>query len=127
MFSSIFREEAHWAALGLQNRRSFTVDKLNKNIFKITQIFIHHKYTNDSAYNDIALYKLENELVFTLTIRPICLYTSMEIPSFLRHQATVAGWGQADTGNHHDCMFIIHTYTYVLYEKLFRFFPGTEI
>ena len=92
------RAKANWAALGLLNRSSITADKLNKNIFKISQMYTHPKYKPTSAYADVVLYKLENAIIFTPSIRPICLYASNEKPSISYLPATIAGWGPVDTG-----------------------------
>lgn len=48
-----------------------------------------------SRYNDIALYKLAKEVIFSEYILPICLNTD---PSLIMNELIATGWGQTEDG-----------------------------
>ena len=75
-----------WILLGLLSKEEATEDKLNENIFRIVQRFNH------------SLYKMEKPIVLSPTIRPVCLYTSEELPTDYDSKASVTGWGRTDAG-----------------------------
>lgn len=63
--------------------------------FKIAERIKHPEYTSKLKYNDIALLRLEIEVLFNEYIRPACL------PEFstINFVATVTGWGQTGPTN----------------------------
>lgn len=63
--------------------------------FKIAERIKHPEYTSKLKYNDIALLRLEIEVIFNEYIRPACL------PEFstINFVATVTGWGQTGPTN----------------------------
>lgn len=59
-------------------------------LFKIAKRIKYPEYTSKSKYNDIALLRLDTEVVFNEYIHPACLpeYSSITF------RATATGWGQ---------------------------------
>lgn len=60
--------------------------------FNVIERIPHPNYKSSSYYNDIALLKLDRQVIFNPHIRPACLPSSPKIPE---HSRLVAmGWGQ---------------------------------
>ncbi|XP_062552704.1 serine protease snake-like [Armigeres subalbatus] len=63
--------------------------------FDVEQIIKHPKYTQKQAYNDIALVKLAQDVLFTKMLRPACLWAGREINTT---QALATGFGHTEYG-----------------------------
>ncbi|XP_045773067.1 trypsin-1-like [Maniola jurtina] len=66
----------------------------NDSDVRIQQIIKHPHHVRRLKYNDIALLKLEQSVVFTPSLNPICLYTKNEDPSV---PLIITGWGRTNT------------------------------
>ncbi|XP_045483874.1 CLIP domain-containing serine protease 2-like [Pieris rapae] len=67
----------------------------------VTEIIPHENYQRSPTANDIALLRVDGEIVFNYpNVEPICLPLSFELRSkHLDHEyGTVAGWGFTETG-----------------------------
>ncbi|KFP03516.1 Transmembrane protease serine 2, partial [Calypte anna] len=67
-------------------------EMLLRNGYRVQQIISHPEYDTDSKDNDVALMKLERQLVFSDAIRPICLPN----PGMMfqpNQQCWISGWG----------------------------------
>jgi len=85
---------ARWARLGELNYLIDT-DIAKPKDYKIVQRVLHPKYLPPSLYNDIALFRLEENVEFSAFVRPICLNADQ----FFNPSTLVAtGWGQIETG-----------------------------
>lgn len=62
---------------------------------EIVERIKHPDYKEPLVYNDIALFRLDRPVVFTVWVAPICLHTQSAIPSEV---ATVTGWGRKEYG-----------------------------
>lgn len=88
------RAYALWARLGDLNYLSNT-DNARAKDYKIVERIIHPNYRPPSLYNDIALFRLEKDVVFSAYIRPICLNAD----NLLKPSSVIAtGWGQIEFG-----------------------------
>lgn len=72
--------------------------------FTISKIIPHPKYRHPTAYNDIALLKLNKPAILDDFVRPVCLHTKKEIEP-MQGSLVIAGWGKteylADKGSSH--------------------------
>lgn len=66
--------------------------------FDVEQIIKHPKYSQKQAYNDIALVKLAQDVLFTKMLRPACLWAGREINTT---QALATGFGHTEYGESH--------------------------
>ena len=57
----------------------------------VKEIIIHQKYKNNNLENDMAILVLEEPLIFTGSIRPICLTHK---PTVTGEEAFALGWGE---------------------------------
>lgn len=94
------RGVAKWVRLGDLNITS-DKDDAKPVTYNIAERITHPQYKASQAYNDIALFKLATKVEFGPYIRPICLYTSANLPDF----GVISGWGLAGA-----CMYIILTF-----------------
>ncbi|CRL05183.1 CLUMA_CG018098, isoform A [Clunio marinus] len=74
-----------------------TDQKLNRNNeeiqpydFGIKKIIVHPDYRSRLKYNDIALMELDKEAIFSIDLRPACLYQSSEVEETV---GQAIGWG----------------------------------
>ncbi|XP_076240858.1 serine protease snk [Calliopsis andreniformis] len=85
---------AKWARLGDLNLQRSDDDAKPQN-FRIIERIKHPKYQWPSAYNDIALVKLEEKVKFNAWIRPSCIpYSLPDIED--QGKAVATGWGLVD-------------------------------
>ncbi|CAH1405894.1 unnamed protein product [Nezara viridula] len=87
---------AKWARLGELDHNS-TSDDAKPVDMTIVERIRHPKYIPRQKYNDIALFKLDSDVVYNNYILPICLHTKRQITTKI---ATVIGWGR--TGYYDD-------------------------
>ncbi|EDV94563.1 serine protease snake [Drosophila grimshawi] len=87
-------EVPKWVRVGGLNLMidEITVEPQN---FGIESIFEHPDYKNDLYYNDIALLKLDGNVILTEFVRPIRLWSSEEIPTSI---AFAMGYGSTSFG-----------------------------
>lgn len=86
---------ARWARLGGSKR---IVNKKNVDRpkdYQIVEHVIHPDYNPSSQYNDIALFRLKRNVVFSEKVRPICLNTD---PSLIPLKQIATGWGRISMG-----------------------------
>ncbi|XP_015380197.1 PREDICTED: venom protease-like isoform X1 [Diuraphis noxia] len=86
---------ARWVRLGVLERvinESNTVDRPKD--YHIVEHVIHPDYNPPSLYNDIALFRLERNVIFSEKVRPICLNTD---PSLTPLKQIATGWGRIST------------------------------
>jgi len=96
-FLLILRNKARWARLGVLERVVSEDNAIQPNDYRIVQHVIHPEYRPPSLYNDIALFRLERDVVISKDVRPICLNTDTDLSSTpLKQIAT--GWGRISTG-----------------------------
>jgi hypothetical protein len=90
---SLQRRLVNWARLGELNiySDSIPVD------YEIVERVMHPKYNPAYVYNDIALFRLGEEVKFTAYIRPVCLNT---VQKFRFNIATAIGWGRTSNGKY---------------------------
>ncbi|XP_061379600.1 serine protease snake-like isoform X1 [Danaus plexippus] len=62
----------------------------------IVTITVHPQYKSPSRYNDIALVKLDKDIIFMSNVQPACLWSSSD-SSMLGSTATLTGWGVIET------------------------------
>lgn len=55
----------------------------------------HPAYISKQKYNDIALFELEDEVLFTDYIMPVCLQCEKDVDSIGR-ELIISGWGYTD-------------------------------
>lgn len=60
--------------------------------FKVKERVVHTKYNASERYNDIALLKLDRQVIFNPHMRPACLTSSPELE--IGQSFTAMGWGQ---------------------------------
>lgn len=56
---------------------------------------MHPNYQRTLRYNDIALFRLDRDIIRTPFVRPLCLHTEKFIPS---KKVVATGWGQKALG-----------------------------
>ncbi|CAH1405893.1 unnamed protein product [Nezara viridula] len=81
---------ARWARLGELDFNS-TLDDAKPVDKTIIERIRHPKYKPSQLYHDIALFKLDSDVVFNIYTYPICLHNKREITSKF---ATTMGWGR---------------------------------
>jgi len=90
---------ARWVRLGVSERASGTLFDDNRvarsKNYRIVEHIIHPDYKPPSLYNDIALFRLENDVEFSEEVRPICLNSD---PYITPLKLIVTGWGRIFTG-----------------------------
>ncbi|KAL4717194.1 hypothetical protein ACJJTC_017081 [Scirpophaga incertulas] len=64
----------------------------------IKRIIQHPEYNPPKKYFDIALFELENDVVFSMFIQPACLYTGPQ-NVLVGQNASLTGWGVIETVN----------------------------
>lgn len=64
--------------------------------FRIKKRILHPNYTNSLVNFDIMLLELEKAVKFTPFVRPVCLYTSPEVPADLQNKVFVSEWSIDD-------------------------------
>ncbi|XP_060850647.1 venom protease-like [Rhopalosiphum padi] len=86
-----------WARLGELNYASDTDDARPKD-YKIDRRTVHPNYKPPSLYNDIALFHLEEDVIFSPYVRPICLNADTDpfFQSTASMKALATGWGLTD-------------------------------
>lgn len=94
VFNFCFRKgRAKWLRLGdfdILSKEDDNQDHAQPQEYEITEIIQHPEFRKPNRYNnDIALYKLDRDVVFNEFIRPICLQTDNE---FETSAATLTGW-----------------------------------
>lgn len=94
LFSYNFRGFAKWVRLGELDHSS-TADNTKHEDYTIIERINHPEYNPPQMYNDIALYKVDREIVFTDYIRPVCLHTTFDIAE---REGKAAGWGRIEAG-----------------------------
>lgn len=90
-------EYARWARLGELNFLTDTDDARPKD-YKIVQRVIHPDYRRTMLYNDIALFRLEEDVTFSPYVRPICLNADPYVQSTDQQKVMGTGWGQIYQG-----------------------------
>ncbi|CAH1723029.1 unnamed protein product [Aphis gossypii] len=85
---------ARWARLGVVDRVINEDSIVQPKDYRIVQHVIHPNYKPPSLYNDIALFRLERDVEFSDTVRPICLNSD---PSLTPLKQILTGWGRIST------------------------------
>lgn len=67
----------------------------------VEEIVVHEKFSQFTAYNDIALMRLSNYINYTFFIQPICLPVESSLRNLNLSGLTldVTGWGQSRSGS----------------------------
>ncbi|CAI6366349.1 unnamed protein product [Macrosiphum euphorbiae] len=86
--------KARWARLGVLERVVSETNVDRPNDYEIVGHIIHPDYNPPSLYNDIALFRLERNVVFSEKVRPICLNTD---PNLTPPKQIATGWGRIST------------------------------
>lgn len=85
-----------WARLGDLNYNS-DIEPANPKDYKIIDRKIHPLYKKPINYNDIALFKLDQDVIFSAYVRPICLNSD---PLLNPEKVVASGWGNVDIGKY---------------------------
>lgn len=85
---------ARWVRLGDLNIVS-TTDDARPQDYRIVQHVSHPGYKPPLLYNDVALFRLESNVEFSMYIRPICLNSD---PSLNPAVQIATGWGRTSNG-----------------------------
>ncbi|XP_050420473.1 clotting factor G beta subunit-like [Adelges cooleyi] len=85
---------ARWVLLGLINTDWIDGEDLKTNLYEIEKRVVHKNYRSTSIYNDIALFRLNRDVEFSETIRPVCLNVD---PLFKPSTVTATGWSPNTT------------------------------
>ncbi|XP_073978749.1 venom protease-like isoform X3 [Rhodnius prolixus] len=83
---------ARWARVGDLDISSTNEDARPQEKIIVDRI-IHPNYKEPAVYHDIALFKLDSDILFNDWVAPICLHTVNEINA---PKATITGWGRLD-------------------------------
>lgn len=83
---------ARWALLG-ELDISTTAEDAQPQEREIVERIIHPEYKEPAVYHDIALFKMDREVVFNAWIAPVCLHTASTEGTRV---ATVTGWGRTN-------------------------------
>ncbi|XP_073978755.1 venom protease-like [Rhodnius prolixus] len=83
---------ARWARVGDLDISSTNEDARPQEKIIMDRI-IHPNYKEPAVYNDIALFKLNSDVLFNDWVAPICLHTETNINA---PKAIVTGWGRLD-------------------------------
>ncbi|KAK1135480.1 hypothetical protein K0M31_000072 [Melipona bicolor] len=92
------RGNANWVRLGDTNIEKIDNDTGAINVRVIERIR-YPLYKPPSRYHDIALLKLEREIIFTRFIRPCCLANSLS-DNNSSGKAIATGWGTVEWGTY---------------------------
>uniref|UniRef100_A0A6P4EA96 LOW QUALITY PROTEIN: serine protease snake n=1 Tax=Drosophila rhopaloa TaxID=1041015 RepID=A0A6P4EA96_DRORH len=87
--TSIYEMAPKWVRIGVLNL-AIEERTAQSQLLRIDGIFTHPKYNKDMYYDDIALLKLEREVVLTEYVRPIRLWVFPELPTTI---AFAMGYG----------------------------------
>lgn len=79
-----------WALLGDVNLYSAS-NNAEQKTYEIVERVVHPNYDPTYVYNDIGLFRLGTEVVFSAFVRPICLNTDK---SLYYKTASATGWGR---------------------------------
>ena len=61
-------------------------------ILSVAEVIIHGDYNSQTAYNnDIALIKVDEDIVFSNEIQPVCLPEADNL--YIHRKSVIAGWG----------------------------------
>lgn len=93
-FYYYYRGPARWARVGDLDI-STSNDDARPQEKRIIERILHPDYKEPAVYNDIALFKLDSNVLLNEWVAPICLHTKEEISVA---KATVTGWGRLDFG-----------------------------
>ncbi|XP_015364029.1 PREDICTED: venom protease-like isoform X1 [Diuraphis noxia] len=88
--------KARWARLGVLERVVNEDNAVQPKDYRIVEHVIHPEYKPPSLYNDIALFRLERDVVFSEDVRPICLNTETDL-SLTPLKQIATGWGRIST------------------------------
>jgi len=91
-----WRRTVSWARLGVLNIYSESDDPSPAD-YKVVERVVHPKYNSTYVYNDIALFRLEEEVKFSEHVRPVCLNT---VQNLNFDMATATGWGRTSTSEY---------------------------
>lgn len=80
--------------LGELDHKSTTDDAKHED-YAIIERIDHPDYKPPQMYNDIALFKVDREIVFNYYIRPVCLHTVFDVSERV---GIAAGWGRTEFG-----------------------------
>lgn len=107
-----------------------TNDDARPQTIKIQEKIRHEDYKPPSQYNDIALLRLEKEVVFNAWVRPACL--PVDWPDVGSNDKAVAtGWGLVDWGENKNLHLNLHVIiiiqiltinTYIIFSERKKFF-----
>jgi len=90
------RRKVSWARLGDLNIYS-EPDDAKPVDYKIVEHVVHPNYNATYVYNDIALFRLGEEVKFSAHMRPVCLNT---VQTLNFKVATATGWGRTSTSEY---------------------------
>lgn len=79
-----------WALLGDVNLYSAS-NNAELKTYEIVERVVHPNYNPTNVYNDIGLFRLGTDVVFSEFVRPICLNTDQ---SLYFKTASATGWGR---------------------------------
>lgn len=103
VFEKYPRKTVSWARLGDVNLISAS-NNAGLKTYEIIERVVHPNYNPSYVYNDIGLFRLETEVVFSAFVRPICINTDQSL-NFKTASAT--GWGRIRSSE-----FIYFVYTF---------------
>ncbi|GLH11253.1 Serine protease snake, partial [Gryllus bimaculatus] len=78
--------------LGELDLKATSEDNPHKD-FAVAQVLPHPDYVDSANYNDLGLVRLNRDVAFTPSIRPLCLQVDKD---FGRSSAIASGWGYTD-------------------------------
>jgi len=88
-----WRTFVRWARLGELNYLLDT-DNARPMDYQIEKRVVHPNYQPPSLYNDIALFRLDQDVKFSAYVRPICLNADPKLQSSPSQTVIATGWGQ---------------------------------
>lgn len=80
-----------------------------ENIYPVVEIKVHEKYRQD--FHDMALLKVERDIVFGPKVAPICMPLGPKFPD-TGHKGFVAGWGHVKNRQENKTTLYLRTSTY---------------
>ncbi len=80
------------AVVGLHVRNEVS-ERVLKNSHRISKMILHEKFDRKTIENDIAILKLDKEIIYSDKILPICLPDLNSRGDYLNRDALIAGWG----------------------------------
>ncbi|KAG8281622.1 serine-type endopeptidase activity protein [Homalodisca vitripennis] len=90
--------KARWVLLGaIDIRDKDGPDSAMRQQFQIVEHYVHKDYHSPVTYNDIVLFRLDRDVVFTWFVAPACLYQELTEPE---GKAIVTGWGRNESSKH---------------------------